>query len=934
MIKQDHSPLVEPLTEREQDVLDLLLLGKTNREIAETLFLSINTVKWYNRQIYTKLGVENRNQAVKRSQELGLVVPDKASPSPFYLPVPTTPLIGRNQDLPVLKDLLLKNDARIITITGLGGMGKTRLALELAHHVQDRFADQAAFINLAPLQKAESIVPTIAQSLHFTFQSGKRGAKVQLLDYLREKNLLLILDNFEHLLAGASLLIEIIENAPRVKIIVTSRERLNLQGEQLYPLEGLTLSPFQTLEQAQHEPAVQLFQHYGRRIRPGFQLQPADLPALRQLLHLLQGHPLAIILAAAWLELLPVETITTEIQKNFDILQARYRDLPERQQNIRAVFETSWKRLNAPEQASFAALSIFHGGFTLDAAREVVSAVPRELLALAGRSLLVRADDGRFEVHELLRQFAAEHLTLSPGQEEVIRHQHSIYYMSLLEKQGIKLKGAQAESCLLEIESDFQNYYAAWVTAIEQEAFALIGRAAFSLARFCYRTGRYEEGLALFHRSIKVLRPHISQSIAVDPFALTCAIRLLTFQCALHYEMGVFQQAKALGEEALSLLERKELNSIDIRQERGLALLHLSRVYTWQDRTREAEVLLHESVALFDGFDPWAEAQSLQVLAHIAMRRAKFKQAVQHVQLAVDLFAELEDKYEEARANVALGYDLFWTGKEEGEHKIRDSIGTFQKIGDKAAAATAMTFLGETLAYRGEFEEARTVTATSAAAHAYLGRRDFVAMSHIRWCFSVLHLGDYAGVFAQIPSILEIARDNNGEMNISRAMFLSGCAWLARGDTTKAREALEESAGRLRSIGSWDYLSETLVVLSTLFSIEAEHVAAKKALREALEIAINLETPMYKANVLTAAAMLALLEEDIERAVEYYALATSHPFVANSRWFADMIGRPIAAAAAILPSDTVATAQERGRSLHLSQTAESLLQEISGLNSA
>ncbi len=510
--------LVEPLTEREQDILALLVAGKTNQEMAEILTLSLHTVKWYNRQLYSKLGVKNRAQISERAKALGLVKsPIAKSPYSKNLPALISPLLGRESELSELNKLLAAPNVKCISLIGPGGMGKTRLAVEVAHQQIGNFAHGTTFIDLAPLQNAEGLIPATAQALNFKFQPGEEDARTQLLNYLTDKKMLLIFDNFEHLLDGALFLVEITESAPRVKLLVTSRERLKLRFEQIYPLQHLQLSNWETVDQAMADPTVQLFLEYGRRARPNFQLQSDDLNSLRQLFQLVQGLPLAIILSAAWLEILTPAEITTEIQKNLEFLEGSYQDLPERHQSMKAVFEASWAQLNEKQQKSLAALSVFRGGFTLEAAQEVAGASSRDLLELASRSLLFRGENLRFEIHELLRQFAAEHLARSSAEITAVQDRHATYYLTQLQTLEPELKGANAETTIPKLQADIDNIYAAWHRAVAQQNFSLLGKGLFSLEEFWARSSRFEEGLTMLGRASNAIKELLTQKNNVNP---------------------------------------------------------------------------------------------------------------------------------------------------------------------------------------------------------------------------------------------------------------------------------------------------------------------------------------------------------------------------------------------------------------------------------
>jgi predicted ATPase/DNA-binding CsgD family transcriptional regulator len=921
---------VDLLTGREQDVLHLLAQGKSNRELAEALVLSLNTVKWYARQVYAKLGVANREDAVARARELGLLA--EAAPALQHtLPAAATPLIGRERELAEVQELL-DGDARLISLVGPGGIGKTHLALEAARKHAGFFTDGAAFANLAPLRSAEGIVPALAQVLRFKPAGGageRRDARQQLLDYLRDKALLLVLDNFEHLQAGAALLSDILAAAPQVTLLVTSRERLMLRVEHVYALQGLAFSDWQTVEEAQEAPAVRLFVHYGRRVRPGFALRAEELEALQQLVQLVAGMPLALILASAWLELLSPSEIASEIARNLDFLAADYRDMPARQRSVRAVFETTWARLEEREQQLFAALSVFRGGFTLEAAREVAGSSLRDLLGLVNRSLLARGEEGRFEVHELLGQFSAEELARSPVAVEAIRDRHSDYYLAFLEEHEPLLKGMGAEAALKALALDIDNIHAAWDWAVTRQKFALLGAGAFSLAEFSRATGRYGEGLAAFSRAIEPLRRRVSQMAPAGPADLSALVILLIWQCRLQIPVGAFDKAIALCNEALSLLERPELEETDTQRERALALLQVAPAYFLQDRSVEAEQLVNESISLLGAAGPSLEmATAFEWLGGIGLRLAYLDQAGDYFRQAMEMYGALGDHRNKAKMQFWLGYALHPLGTWDGaEQAMWEGITAVRDL-DQEFAAMQMTLFAEALIHRGKFEQGQATTVESMKQHKALGERNWFAMSVRVWCEAALHLGNYEDVLDQIPMVLETSRADGISMSLGMSQVLFGCAYLAQGQLDSARGQLEEGAHTLRQIASRDYLCLALPALACTCTIEGELSQASKAILETTKTALELGAALFLAPGLAAAALLLRAKGEVERAVELYALACREPYVANSRWYDDLVGHELHAAAASLPPGIADAAQQRGQQLDMWQTAAQLLVEL------
>jgi DNA-binding SARP family transcriptional activator/predicted ATPase len=340
------------------------------------------------------------------------------------LPAQSTPFVGREDELAEIAARLSNPECRLLTLVGPGGSGKTRLALEAAaRQIQAPlrrlpgaprmeplaagkgapgtgptpepsqrfpFEDGAFFVSLAPLRSVESIVPTVARAVGFSFYGAEVEARQQLLDYLRGKRMLLVLDNFEHLLGGVSLVTQVLESAPEVKILVTSRARLNVQAEHLFAVLGMYYPDRDAVQDAARYSAVQLFLDCARRARLGFELTAGNVADVVDICRLVEGMPLGILLAAAWVGMLTPAEIVAEIRESLGFLETDLRDVPRRQRSVRAVFDHSWNLLTPRERSVMQALSVFRGGFTRQAARRVAGATLHELRALVDRSLLQR----------------------------------------------------------------------------------------------------------------------------------------------------------------------------------------------------------------------------------------------------------------------------------------------------------------------------------------------------------------------------------------------------------------------------------------------------------------------------------------------------------------------------------------------------------------
>lgn len=440
---------------------------------------------------------------------------------PHNLPAPLTPFVGREAQLTHIRRCLLDPACRLLTLVGPGGIGKTHLALKAAADLMAAsprtFSQGVYLIPLASLPSPEAIVPALAQAVGCRLVPG-RAREQQLLDYLRERRMLLIPDSFEHLLPPSpypagddapshsavghhrdrarDLVVRILRAAPHVKMMITSRVALNLKCEHRFPLTGMSVPPREAREAASTDSlhslsaqapgsvekevldvtrysAIKLFLQGARRVQPSFEPTRGDLAEIAHICRLVAGTPLAILLAAAWARTLTPAQIATRIQRGFDFLEADWADLPKRSRSMRAVFDHSWNLLTGREREVFQRLSVFRASFTAPAAKYVAGASLAELRGLVARSLLRRTSTGRYELHELLRQYAADRLRAeriggSPDGVDVVRERYIAYYAAALEHWAKELKGHRQQEALAEMEADGENIRAAWEWALER----------------------------------------------------------------------------------------------------------------------------------------------------------------------------------------------------------------------------------------------------------------------------------------------------------------------------------------------------------------------------------------------------------------------------------------------------------------------------------
>jgi class 3 adenylate cyclase/predicted ATPase/DNA-binding CsgD family transcriptional regulator len=400
------------------------------------------------------------------------------------LPSPATPFVGREAELARIAALLQDPQCRLISLVWLGGSGKTRLAIQAAAQLADRFdpsnhLDSTAFphgvyfVGLAAIASPEGMVAAIADVLHIHFyvppgsNLSPGTAQAQLLSYLADKEALLVLDNLEQLIGFASLIADLLAIAPGVKLIVTSRERLNLPGEWVLEVAGLSFPAGNGGTDIRQYAAVQLFLEGAKRTGP-FDPVAADWSVIASICQLLGGMPLGVEMAAAWTKVLSCQEIAAELERDLLALIATWRTVPERHRTLRIVFDHSWCLLSDEERDVFCRLSVFRSGFRREAAAEVAGASLSLLGMLIDKSLLYRTSERRFEIHPALRQYAAERLSADPAVRAETRSRHARYYAAWLSLMNERLKGSEQLAALTALRVENRNLHDAWGWLIEQ----------------------------------------------------------------------------------------------------------------------------------------------------------------------------------------------------------------------------------------------------------------------------------------------------------------------------------------------------------------------------------------------------------------------------------------------------------------------------------
>ena len=612
------------------------------------------------------------------------------------LPVPTSPFVEREVTEDIVK-LLGDSRCRLLTLVGPGGVGKTRLAAEVATRRTASFTHEAWYISLASLTLAEGLAPSIANSLGVPL-SGAAEASEGLLSYLRSRELLLVLDNFEHLLNGAPFLSRILQEAPGVKLLVTSRERLNVQGEWMLPIGGMSYPQARETQRTsgladymERYSALRLFRQSAQRAKPGFSFNDADIRMAAEICELVGAVPLAIELAAAWVRTLSLREISQEIARDPDFLAAP-KDVPERHGSIRAVFEHSWNLLSSEEQDVLKRSSVFRGGFTREAALEVAGASVPVLSALVDKSLLYRDADGRYWRHVLIKSFVDEKAAAQPEEAARMEERHSAYYLDFLLRHELSLRGRKQREALSEIEADMDNVRAAWVWAVDHGREEALGRVLPSLETIYAMQGRFQEGKASFALAASKLP---AESLIYG--------RALVRQGIFQILLGHYEKAKALLQKSMALFERH-----DAPEDVAFTLQHLGRTIYQQGAYAEAKPYMLESLALYQKLgDPVGIADNLNNLGIVAEVLGEYEQARHHHWEALALRREIGDYRAVAVSLVNLG-DVAYRAGQVGEAGAfyEESLTLRREIGDSGRIMSSLARLGDVSLVLGDAEKA------------------------------------------------------------------------------------------------------------------------------------------------------------------------------------------------------------------------------------
>ena len=661
------------------------------------------------------------------------------------LPQQRTPFIGRAREIDELQKLLNEPACRLLTLVGPGGVGKTRLALAIAEKAS--FADGVFFVPLQPVQAATAVLPTLADILQIHLKVDATPLH-QIGRFLHAKTILLMLDNLEQLLDCAGDLSDLLATAPGLKLLVTSREVLNLQEEWLYPVAGLPIPNDFSNPDTIADDAVALFIERARRVRPDFSPQ-TELADIVQICQLVEGTPLAVELAAAWIKTLNCADIAAEIQKNITFLETGLRNVPERHRSMQAVFEQSLQMLPTEAQQVYARLSLFRGGFRREAAQQVAGATLTMLTSFVDKSLLVWEANGRYHIHELLRQYAATQIA---GADLIARQtQHSNYYMQFLNQRTIDITGSQQQKATQEIYADLDNIRVAWHWAVQQGNAKAIEQAITPLAMFYQLQSKFLEASTMFALAIRRFND--------DPEAWPALALLLTEMGWIVIRLGRFEQAEAYLHQCQAIYRqqhKKPLPGVGTDPLLGLSTLASIRG-EYENAVALAAQARQTAIAQKQS---WNEATANYGLASASYAQGAYDQAMTYAVAGHTITEQMNDHWFRAYCLIEMGKAAQALGElDAAHHHFEASYSLREALADPEGMAVAMNHLGEVAWRQGNDAEAERLYSESAAIYRKIDDRGGLAVAYHGLGQTAVSQSDFSTAPKHLQQTLQIAQE-------------------------------------------------------------------------------------------------------------------------------------------------------------------------------
>ena len=872
-------------------------------------------------ELYTQIKrAEVAPTALPAASIVMLPAPVATSPRFSGFPQSHGKFLGRTAELTQLTGYLTDPDCHLVTLIGPGGSGKSRLAIEVArHHLHQAacFGDGITFVALASVTQPALLASTIAAARGVQLHE-QRPHDAQLIDFLRDKAILLVLDNFEQIIEGVTLLAELLAASAGIKLLVTSRVALNLRSEQRLTVGGLH---YPTAIQSQSPPpnlrehsALQLFIQAARQVQPDFTPDDETLIAIAQICTLVQGMPLALELAATWVRLTDCATIAREISTDLDFLSITARDLPPRHRSMRAVFAHSWALIAPSERRLLAQLAIFAGGFSLEAMLAVTAGTVVELANLLDWSLVQRTGQQRYGLHELLRQFAEAELATWPPTTEhntdsraptLLMHtqqRHSDYFLAAVTQVAAAFYGAQPQTAIHLMRRELDNIRAAWQWAVACGNFAALQQASDGLAKFLFLEGLLREGEARFAAAVaETLRPHPAEQQLAQQEARG---QLLVQQANFLSYQGKLTEAQPLLREALACLATGSAAQLaQVHQAVGdllcvkgdyeVAFVHLETAlahYRALGHIRGQAQVLNDIGQLYWAKSAYAQAldyhqqalqldrqldhrlgiaQCLSSMGLVYYRQSNYAQALDCHRQALAVAEALGNRHDIAKHVSNMGVVYYDQGDfTEATAYLERALAIDRELGNRLGIAKRQTNLGMIYLRTGRYHQALAATQEAYHLLVVMAHQSGIALTLgnsgvIHW-----HMGDYEQALTYHTKALALDEQLGNQDGVARHLGNLGATHAKLGDLVQALDLYERALTLHRALDTRYHWAQTLLRKAEALYLRGDYTAAAEAQREGIAMAraIQRTDSIFEGELLSA--KLALVQGQRVEAID------------------------------------------------------------------
>jgi predicted ATPase/DNA-binding CsgD family transcriptional regulator len=857
-----NKPLVEPLTRREQEILQLLIENLSNNQIAEKLTLAPSSVKWYVKQIYAKLEVNERYQVADRARELGLVSTNEKSSAPKNnLPSSMTPFIGRQDQIGQVGRMVTDPKCRLITLTGAGGVGKTRLALKIAETSISAFRHGVWLVELASLSDAALVDQAVAAV--FGLSGDHNRDTIELLrDYLREKKLLLVMDNCEQLIDACAHLAEILlRSCPDIHILVTSREALDIEGEIPFSVPSLAFPDPHHLPKIEAIPqyeAVQLFVERTRSFVPTFSISAENAKEIVRICRRLDGIPLALELAAARVKVLGVDQIANRLEESFELLTGGFRTALPRHQTMRESIKWSYELLSETERSVLCRFSVFSGGWTLEEAEEIctdelISAftVIDLLTQLVNKSLVTVENEPvkglRYYLMDTIWDFAQENL-LEVDQDRSIYTKHFEFFYNLARSAEPNLRGSEQVAWFDRLANELPNLRVALEWGLKTNLIMGL-RLAAALALFWHIRGQVSEGLSWLSKGLK--------SLVLDDQSID-----LTGQA----ENGLLQHlthAKALA----------------------------SAGFLWKTvgEYKKATTLLEESLAIYQGLDTEDQtglAYTLLQLASCATALGNYERSATYATQCLTLYRTMNDAYGISECFLAQGNNE--TDPMRAKNLFLEALEIKRRIGDINGLAYTQQLLSEITVQETDFERARAWLEESLEVYRKVGNKKSIVNGLYNLAWIAWVKGDYQPAVQQISAAISLSQDIEEKMLVATNLLMRSDIHLAQGNYTECSADIHSARRIGQEMGYKPIAALALVKQGHLAFVQGQLDQSQKHLLEGLSLSRGLDHKNVGAFCLYHLGRTAAAKQELTVARSYY-VQSMQLFYEMNFWYWDYI---------------------------------------------